>query len=69
MAHFAKLDNDNKVMSVIVVKNDAIKNDSGNEDEAVGIAFCKSLYGQDTKWVQTSYNNTFRKQFAGIDDT
>ncbi len=48
---------------------DSIKNDSGNEDEAVGIAFCKSLYGQDTKWVQTSYNSNFRKQFAGVDDT
>ena len=36
MAHFAKLDENNKVTSVIVVNNDAIKNDSGNEDEAVG---------------------------------
>ena len=69
MAHFAKLDDDNKVTSIIVVNNDCVKNDSGDEDEAVGIAFCKSLYGQDTKWVQTSYNNNFRKQYAGVDDT
>tara|TARA_R100001086_G_scaffold218671_1_gene135445 strand:+ start:1482 stop:1844 length:363 start_codon:yes stop_codon:yes gene_type:complete len=69
MAHFAQLDDNNKVKTVIVVNNDSIKNDSGNEDEAVGIAFCKSLYGQDTKWVQTSYNSNFRKQFAGVDDT
>lgn len=38
----------------------------GVEDEATGIAFCQRLFGEDTRWVQTSYNNTFRRQYAGI---
>jgi len=59
MAHFAKIEN-NKVAQVIVVNNQEVP------DEATGIAFCKSLYGQDTQWVQTSYNNNFRGIFAGI---
>jgi len=59
MAHFAKIEN-NKVAQVIVVNNEEVP------DEATGIAFCKSLYGQDTEWVQTSYNNNFRGTFAGI---
>jgi hypothetical protein len=28
--------------------------------------FCKSLLGDDTRWVQTSYNSNFRKNYAGI---
>jgi hypothetical protein len=33
--------------------------------EPIGIAFCKSLYGEDTEWLQTSYNGNFRGKFAG----
>mgnify|MGYP001042559180 CR=1 FL=1 len=35
------------------------------ESEDKGIAFCQSLFGADTVWKQTSYNGTFRKNFAG----
>lgn len=59
MAHFAQL-KDNVVTQVIVVNNEEVP------DEATGIAFCKSLYGEDTEWVQTSYNANFRGVFAGI---
>lgn len=65
MAHFAQLDNDNVVTQVIVVHNNELL-ENGNESEAKGIAFCKSLFGSDTSWAQTSYNNTFRKNYAGI---
>ena len=64
MAHFAKI-KDGIVEQVIVVNNDVIKDGNGDEQESVGIAFCKSLYGQDTTWVQTSYNGSFRGEFAG----
>jgi hypothetical protein len=64
MAHFAELDENNIVKRVIVVSNNAILDDSGKESEAKGVAFCQSLFGG--RWVQTSYNNKFRKQFAGI---
>jgi hypothetical protein len=68
MAHFAQLDENNKVLQVIVVENQELLVD-GIEDETKGILFCKSLLGEDTKWVQTSYNGTIRKNYAGIDFT
>lgn len=61
MAHFAKLNEDNIVTTVIVVLNDVL--DSNNEEES-GIAFLTEWSGGYTKWKQTSYNNTFRKRFA-----
>jgi hypothetical protein len=68
MAHFAKLEN-NIVREVIVVDNEVITNESGVEQEQLGIDFCKSLYGEDTNWIQTSYSGSFRGKFAGIGDT
>ena len=65
MAHFAQIDSDSIVTQVIVVSNDDCLDAAGNESEAVGIAFCKSLLGSDTNWVQTSYNNNIRFRYAG----
>jgi hypothetical protein len=62
MAHFAKLNENNIVLEVAVVNNDAL--DSENE-EASGIAFLTEWSGGHTNWKQTSYNRTFRKRFAG----
>jgi hypothetical protein len=67
MAHFAQLDANNTVINVIVVNNDElIDPNTSLESEEMGISFCKSLYGSDTVWKQTSYNHNFRRQFAGI---
>lgn len=66
MAHFAELDQDNIVLQVIVVGNDSINNLPFPESEPVGIAFCQSLLGPDTRWAQTSYNANFRYNYAGI---
>jgi hypothetical protein len=49
MSHFAKIDSNNIVTEVIVAEQDFIN--SG----AVGDSFL---------WIQTSYNNNFRKNFA-----
>ena len=65
MAHFAQLNETNVVIQVIVVNNDEILV-NGVESEDKGIEFCKSIFGQDTRWAQTSYNGSFRKNFAGI---
>lgn len=65
MAHFAELDQNNIVLRVIVVANSDIM-ENGQESEAKGIAFCRSLFGQDTNWAQTSYNGSFRVRYAGI---
>lgn len=67
MAHFARVE-DNIVREVIVVNNDVLKDENGVEQEAIGIAFCKSLYGDNTEWVQTSYNGNFRGKYAGSGD-
>ena len=66
MAHFAELNENNQVINVIVVSNNDCLNASGEESESVGVAFCKSLLGDNTQWVQTSYNANFRKHYAGI---
>ena len=65
MAHFAKIDENNVVTQVIVVDNKDITDPhTGQEDEILGIAFCKKLLGGN--WVQTSYNNNLRVRYAGI---
>ena len=65
MAHFAQLDEENKVIQVIVVHNNELMLD-GEESETKGIIFCKSLFGEETRWKQTSYNGNFRKNYAGF---
>ena len=65
MAHFCKLDENNIVTQVIVVDNKDVTDPfTGQEDEILGIAFCKKLLGGN--WVQTSYNSTIRKRYAGV---
>lgn len=54
MSHFAELDQDNKVIRVLV-------GDNNEPDE--GESFFNSLGGT---WVKTSYNANIRKNFAGI---
>ena len=66
MAHFAKLDDQNIVMEVIVVNNETLNNLPFPESEPVGIAFLTDWSGGYTNWKQTSYNANFRKNYAGI---
>jgi hypothetical protein len=64
MAHFAQLDENNVVLQVLVVANAEMLDENGNESEAKGASFLQSIFGG--RWIQTSYNNKFRKQFAGV---
>ena len=64
MAHFARVEN-NIVREVIVINNEVLENKPFPQSEPIGIAFCKSLYGSDTEWLQTSYNANFRGAYAG----
>lgn len=66
MAHFAKLDENNMVIEVIVISNEDILDENGMESEEKGIEFCKMLHGPNTNWKQTSYSGAFRGAFAGI---
>ena len=54
MSHFAKIDKNNIVTEVIVAEQDYINS---------------GVVGDSFNWVQTSYNNNFRKNYAGIGDT
>ena len=65
MAHFAQLDSSNTVISVIVVANEDCGGGGFPDSEPIGKAFIASI-GLDGEWKQTSYNNNFRKQYAGI---
>jgi hypothetical protein len=61
MAHFAILKVGNIVEKVVVVSNDIAIT------EQAGIDFLKNLYkDQHLPVIQTSYNNNFRKNYAGI---
>lgn len=65
MAHFAMLNEENKVINVVVVDNEVIMS-KGTESELLGIQFLKDIFGQETIWKQTSYNSSFRKNYACI---
>ena len=68
MSHFAKIDKDNVVIHISVVDNKDILDNSGYESEVIGIAYLQSVHGNNTnyRWKQTSYNGTFRKNYAGV---
>ena len=65
MAHFVKLNDNNTVIQGLCLHNNELL-DNGVESEAKGIAFLIDWSGGYTNWKQTSYNATFRKNYAGI---
>jgi len=67
MAHFAELDGSNVIKRVIVVGNDVgtAAGPLGENDMHVdGETWCVNFF-KGGNWKQTSYNNNFRKQYAG----
>jgi hypothetical protein len=70
MAHFAQIDSDNIVTQVIVVADSDAAKDAGQGwstwNEAAGIAFCRSVLGDDTTWVQTKEDGSIRFRYADI---
>jgi hypothetical protein len=76
MAYFAELDADNNVLRVVSIPNSVLQDEMGAEQESLGIAYCLQLFGENTRWVQTSYNTIagqhtnggtpLRKNYAGI---
>ena len=75
MASFAKIGLNNKVIEVLSVHNNVLKDAGGIEQEVLGIDFLTKLTGWSI-WKQTSYNTgggvhklggtPFRKNHAGI---
>jgi len=71
MAHFAELNSSNEVLRVVVISNDDVEA-NGGELSSEAETFVASIVPHSeggTAWKQTSYNNNFRKQYAGIGDT
>jgi hypothetical protein len=66
MAYFAKLGTGNIVEQVISINNAVITDANGVEQEQLGVDFINKLYNTRDVWKQTSYNRTFRKNYAGI---
>jgi hypothetical protein len=67
MAHFAELDENNVVKRVVVIAND-IPTAAGplgeNDMHVDGETHCQKFF-KGGVWKQTSYNDNFRKQYAG----
>lgn len=66
MAHFARLNNDNEVLDVIVISNEDILDSNNVENEQLGIDLCHSLYDNEhpnCTYKQTSYNTRGRKHY------
>jgi hypothetical protein len=71
MAHFAELNSTNEVLRIVVISNDDV-DANGGELSTEAETFVSTIvpYSENgTAWKQTSYNNNFRKQYAGIGDT
>lgn len=64
MAHFAQIDKNNIVRGVIVVDNKDLGGLEFPESEVIGRQFISNVVKLSGTWVQTSYNKTFRKNYA-----
>jgi hypothetical protein len=69
MAHYAELDINNKVIRVLTACNQDIATHGGElSEEAANYFGTYTPFSENgVKWVQTSYNGNFRKNYAGID--
>jgi hypothetical protein len=75
MASFAKIGLNNKVIEVLSINNEVLKDSNGIEQETIGVDFLTKLTGW-AIWKQTSYNTIggihklggtpLRKNHAGI---
>jgi len=65
MAHYARTNDDSLVVEVFVIANNDLKDQTGAEIESLGVAVCEQVAGSGP-WVQTSYNGSFRRRYAGI---
>jgi len=69
MAHFAKLDDNNLVIDIMVISDDQIMDENGVESEKIGIDRCKEIAGSNTNWKQCSFNSNMRGRYPGINST
>jgi len=66
MANFAQIDILNIVLAVYVIDNDELAKLPGATNDEKGTLFFDYLLNTTDLFIQTSYNGTFRKNYAGI---
>lgn len=59
MGHFAEINNENRVIRVIVTPQHI----DGDHD---GTEYCQKITGSNNRWLQTSYNENIRYNYAGV---
>ena len=68
MAHFAKIGMNGKVIQVLTMDNEEMKDDQGNEVEAKGQEWLERHNNWPAQmWIQTSYNTYHNKHSSGDD--
>ena len=66
MAHFAKINDDNEVLSVLTLDNKDMLNADGVEDESVGQQYLEQHNNWPAQmWIQTSNNTIGNKHSSG----
>lgn len=66
MAYFAQIDESGTVLQVISISNSDAPDPATEHSEPLGQAFIADVLRLAGEWRQTSYNDTFRKQYAGV---
>jgi len=77
MAHFAKISEENKVLTVLYIENKLIEDENGVEQESIGQAYLEKHNNWPANlWIRTSYNTygnqhkeggtPFRGNYAGV---
>ncbi len=68
MAHYARVNSQNIVTYVTPIPNEMITDENGIEREELAFEHLYSTIPDSVgdRWVQTSYNNNFRKRYAGL---
>ena len=68
MAHYARVNSENVVTFVTPIPNEMITDVNGVEHEDWVLDHLYSTIPDSVgdRWIQTSYNNNFRKKYAGI---
>jgi hypothetical protein len=66
VAYFAQLDDGGIVQQIISISNADAPDPAPTNSEPIGQAFIADTLGLPGEWRQTSFNHSWRKQFAGI---
>jgi hypothetical protein len=68
MAHYARVNSENIVTYVTPIPNEMITDENGVEHEEWALTHLYSTIPDSVndRWIQTSYNNNFRKRYAGL---